>query len=144
MISSPSSLNKMSQLARYCRWASPANKLHSRWALLLCFASTSTEDEPKQGPSLPSPPPIRVAYTESAGRGVFATRRIEAGQLIHSAKPLLSHPSLSCAHSVCYFCLRKLKFTSGAQSQTQSVPFCSEECREQATVSPFNFILVLF
>ncbi|KAJ0805721.1 putative [histone H3]-lysine(4) N-trimethyltransferase [Helianthus annuus] len=38
-------------------------------------------------PSRPSPPSIQALLTESAGRGVFATRSIEPGQLIHTAKP---------------------------------------------------------
>ncbi|MFS8033464.1 putative [histone H3]-lysine(4) N-trimethyltransferase [Helianthus anomalus] len=46
-------------------------------------------------PSRPSPPSIQVLLTESAGRGVFATRSIEPGQLIHTAKPFVSHPSIS-------------------------------------------------
>ncbi|XP_058223280.1 uncharacterized protein LOC131332997 [Rhododendron vialii] len=32
--------------------------------------------------------PIRVPITESAGRGVFATRTIGAGELIHAANPM--------------------------------------------------------
>lgn len=99
------------------------------------FFSTSI-DEGRTGPTAtsvrPAPPPIRVALTESAGRGVFATRRIGAGELLHTAKPLVSHPSLSAVQRVCYFCLRKLGNTSA--DRLQSVSFCSEECREQAKV----------
>lgn len=40
------------------------------------------------------PPPIRVGFTEDAGRGVFATREIRTGDLIHTADPFLTHPSL--------------------------------------------------
>ncbi|GMH25574.1 hypothetical protein Nepgr_027417 [Nepenthes gracilis] len=76
------------------------------------------------------PPPIRVALTESAGRGVFATRRIGAGELIHTAKAFVSHPSISCINSVCYFCLRKLKPKDN--SQAPFAPFCSEDCWNQA------------
>lgn len=46
------------------------------------------------------PPPIRVSLTESAGRGVFATREIAAGELIHSATPVVVHPSLSLLDKV--------------------------------------------
>ncbi|CAN4075364.1 unnamed protein product [Withania somnifera] len=75
-----------------------------------------------------SPPPIQVRFTTSAGRGVFATRRISAGELIHTAKPILSHPSLSSLHSVCYFCLTNL------QHQPSNLPFCSDECRQQSKI----------
>ncbi|XP_021769770.1 histone-lysine N-methyltransferase ATXR4-like [Chenopodium quinoa] len=76
------------------------------------------------------PPPIRVDITESAGRGVFATRRIEAAELIHTAKPVISHPSLSKIDCVCYLCLKKLKFSN--DSQTRVDRFCSEECHQEA------------
>ncbi|GMN55962.1 hypothetical protein TIFTF001_025082 [Ficus carica] len=97
------------------------------------FFFTSIEEGrtgPTATPVRPAPPPIRVALTESAGRSVFATRRIGAGELLHTAKPLVSHPSLSAVQRVCYFCLRKLGNTSA--NPLQSVSFCSEECREQA------------
>ncbi|KAK9153353.1 hypothetical protein Sjap_000833 [Stephania japonica] len=96
----------------------------TRW-----FSATTTSDypspSPSPSPSPPLPPPIRVALTESAGRGVFATRRIGAGDLLHTAEPLVAHPSLSLRHSVCYFCLRNLK------SETNS-GFCSDECIDQS------------
>jgi hypothetical protein len=46
------------------------------------------------------PPPIRVDLTESAGRGVFATRPVPAGELLHSAEPLVCHPSPTLLHEV--------------------------------------------
>ena len=46
------------------------------------------------------PPPIRVDLAESAGRGVFATRPVPAGELLHSAQPLVCHPSPSLLHEV--------------------------------------------
>ena len=46
------------------------------------------------------PRPIRVDLTESAGRGVFATRPVPAGELLHSAQPLVCHPSPSLLHEV--------------------------------------------
>ncbi|KAG6640764.1 hypothetical protein CIPAW_09G026300 [Carya illinoinensis] len=91
------------------------------------FFTSSTANK-SEDPVRPEPPPIRVSLTESAGRGVFATRRIGAGDLIHTARPLVAHPLLSTTHSVCYFCLRKLKATS----QTQAIQFCSNECEEQS------------
>ncbi|XP_057984083.1 histone-lysine N-methyltransferase ATXR4 isoform X2 [Malania oleifera] len=118
-------------LGRYSRWISTFSRLNSqKKSLFACFFfTTGTEPTRPQ----PSPPPIRVSFTESAGRGVFATRRIGAGDLIHTAKPLVSHPSLSAVHGVCYFCLKKLPNTS-SDSQPQCVQFCSQECREQSTV----------
>lgn len=79
-----------------------------------------------------NPPPIRVGITESAGRGVFATRRIESAELIHTAKPVISHPLLSKIDSVCYLCLRRL---NPNDSHIRVEPFCSQECQHQAKVS---------
>nr|GMC95478.1 histone-lysine N-methyltransferase ATXR4 isoform X1 [Ipomoea batatas] len=93
------------------------------------FTTTTSGSQPTR---LASPPPIQVGFTEFSGRGVFATRRIGAGELIHTAKPIVSHPSLSSLHSVCYFCLRKLRNQN--QSPAQNVSFCSEQCREQSRV----------
>ncbi|GAB4846592.1 hypothetical protein Ancab_039805 [Ancistrocladus abbreviatus] len=81
----------------------------------------------------PGPPPIRVALTESAGRGVFATRRIGPGELIHTARPLVSHPTITKIDSVCYLCLRKLKPRDDLQAQY--APFCSEECWKQSKIA---------
>ncbi|KAL8129815.1 hypothetical protein V2J09_018970 [Rumex salicifolius] len=88
--------------------------------------SASPESEPR-----PGPPPIRVAVTESAGRGIFATRKIGANEFIHTAKPFISHPTFSNIHFVCYFCLRRLK-QSTEELQAQCQRFCSDLCREQA------------
>lgn len=52
-------------------------------------------------------------------------RRIGAGELIHTDKPILSHPSLSSIDSVCYFCLKNV---------ASNVPFCSDECRQQSKI----------
>ncbi|OAY80873.1 Histone-lysine N-methyltransferase ATXR4 [Ananas comosus] len=95
-------------------------------------------------PTRPGPPPIRVALTESAGRGVFATRAIGAGELVHSAKPLVAHPSPSHLRKVCYYCLRK----KGSEvslisdeiagedlgSNPTSYYFCSESCVERSKI----------
>ncbi|WOK92442.1 histone-lysine N-methyltransferase ATXR4 [Canna indica] len=90
------------------------------------------------------PPPIRVSLTESAGRCVFATRGIAAGDLIHSAKPLVTHPSASLLDEVCYYCLRRLQKEASSvdasalgeneSSSTSTCYFCSESCREQSKV----------
>ncbi|KAG2549173.1 histone-lysine N-methyltransferase ATXR4-like [Panicum virgatum] len=76
------------------------------------------------------PPPIRVDLTESAGRGVFATRPVPAGELLHSAQPLVCHPSPSLLHEVCYSCLRR-KPAEGRVSGG-GYYFCSDACREHA------------
>ncbi|CAM8897351.1 unnamed protein product [Rhodiola kirilowii] len=92
---------------------------------LSLFSSTARADRNRhQAPDRVGPPPIQVLLTESAGRGVFATRRIGAGELIHTAKPFVTHPTSSAIDSVCYFCLRKIGSKGGS--------FCSESCREQA------------
>uniref|UniRef100_A0A0D9XJL7 SET domain-containing protein n=1 Tax=Leersia perrieri TaxID=77586 RepID=A0A0D9XJL7_9ORYZ len=80
------------------------------------------------------PPPIRVALTESSGRGVFATRPIAAGELLHSAQPLVSHPSRSLLHEVCYSCLRRRNGGSGGDGDDSSGScyFCGDACREHA------------
>lgn len=123
-----------SGLARTSRWVSRSKTLlHFQTKLILTSFSTDTGTADKNNdPGRPGPPPIRVLLTESAGRGVFATRRIGAGELIHTAKPVVAHPSLSKIHSVCYFCLRNLKTI--CQGQTQAVQFCNEECKEKSKV----------
>lgn len=127
-------------LVRYSRWASRLKTLNSQTKPLLSFSSSSSFSSAttadNENPGRPGPPPIRVALTESFGRGVFATRKIETGELIHTAKPVLSHPSLSTIHKVCYCCLRKLKTTDS--SQAQRVSFCSDECQRQAKVGNSN------
>ncbi|KAK7278793.1 hypothetical protein RJT34_23829 [Clitoria ternatea] len=69
-----------------------------------------------------SPPPIRVALTDYAGRAVFATRPIAAGDTIHTAKPAVCHPA---TNTVCYSCLATLP-----NSQPQRLPFCSQLCHQ--------------
>ncbi|KAJ0982273.1 hypothetical protein J5N97_010528 [Dioscorea zingiberensis] len=86
------------------------------------------------------PPPIQVSLTESAGRGVFATRRIGAGELIHTAEPLVTHPAPSGrdAPHVCYYCLRLLGKRDGVLVATAPNGglwyFCGDVCRERAKV----------
>ncbi|KAK9688760.1 hypothetical protein RND81_09G009300 [Saponaria officinalis] len=84
-------------------------------------------------PSRLGPPPIRVGFTESAGRGVFSTRRIGAGELIHTDNPVVSHPFLGKNDVVCYLCLRRLKPRNCFEHDHGEIePFCSEECREKS------------
>ncbi|KDP21902.1 hypothetical protein JCGZ_03040 [Jatropha curcas] len=120
----------MSPLVRYSRWFSRYRNLKFENKQLITFSSSATNPE-NEKLHRPGPPPIRVDLTESAGRGVFATRRIGAGDLIHTAKPIVSHPSLSTISNVCYFCLNKLALT---EFKGQSAAFCSQECKENAKV----------
>ncbi|XP_077226890.1 histone-lysine N-methyltransferase ATXR4-like [Tasmannia lanceolata] len=123
----------MSWSISFSRWSS-LKKLqnptrNNPLLLLLLFSSSST--------STALPPPIRVSLTESAGRGTFATRKIGTGELIHTAKPLLTHPSLSLLHQVCYLCLKRLgmKASEACLSSPHVDPtshFCSEECRDNS------------
>ncbi|MBA0713263.1 hypothetical protein Golax_012305 [Gossypium laxum] len=122
-------------LSCYRRWPSRFSTPYSH-NLLVLFSSTATTITPPNGNESPSsgpaPPPIRVALTESTGRAVFATRRIGAGDTIHTAKPIVSHPSLSAITTVCYFCLKKINAVTASQSQ--GVYFCSENCKESSKV----------
>lgn len=87
-------------------------------------------------------PPIRVAITLDAGRGVFATRNINEGEIIHTAEPLITHPSLQNLSKACFFCLKRLACqlstkdgvhmeTSTCQNELQ-VKFCSQNCSDSA------------
>ncbi|KAG0558058.1 hypothetical protein KC19_10G001400 [Ceratodon purpureus] len=85
--------------------------------------------------------PIRVGHTANAGRGVFAVRDIDLGELIHTADPVVAHPSLASLHKACYFCLkgirRSVSYTESAvaASATEGSPtFCSSTCEESAQV----------
>ncbi|KAL3341523.1 hypothetical protein AABB24_025861 [Solanum stoloniferum] len=99
--------------------------LRRRKALLSIYSRSNRYANESKPRGLTSAPPIEVGFTESAGRGVFATRRIGAGELIHTDKPILSHPSLSSLDSVCYFCLKNV---------ASNLPFCCDECRQQSKV----------
>ncbi|KAL8459790.1 hypothetical protein ACS0TY_031638 [Phlomoides rotata] len=90
-------------------------------------SAVATASEPKP-PYIP--PPIGVASTKHAGRAVFALRKIEAGELIHSAKPIVCHPYPSSVHKVCYFCLRRLPNKDNTSGE--SVSFCSQICEEES------------
>ncbi|XP_020687468.2 histone-lysine N-methyltransferase ATXR4 [Dendrobium catenatum] len=99
---------------------------------LFCTSSMSAEAVGARAGS-----PIKVSLTDSAGRGVFTTRNIGSGELIHTAKPLVTHPSLALSDQVCCYCLKKLDkdgssgiFSSLKGEDGTSYCFCSEECRD--------------
>uniref|UniRef100_A0A7N0RGD5 SET domain-containing protein n=1 Tax=Kalanchoe fedtschenkoi TaxID=63787 RepID=A0A7N0RGD5_KALFE len=112
--------------ARKCRLALALNQAQK----LPLFSSAASADASQQpSPPRAGPPPIQVSLTESAGRGVFATRRIGAGELIHTAKPFITHPSSSALDRVCYLCLRKMAIRANSAAGGS---FCSEACTLQA------------
>ncbi|KAL0346321.1 UNVERIFIED_CONTAM: Histone-lysine N-methyltransferase ATXR4 [Sesamum radiatum] len=121
----------MSRLPRYTFWSLQFRKLHSSHIATLSFPSSFSTSTPRS----PATPPIHVGLTEYAGRGVFASRRISAGELIHTAQPIVSHPSLSSLHTVCYFCLRKLPSSAPSLEAPQTVSFCSTQCEQQSKAS---------
>lgn len=112
------------------------NKLHKLPAALSSFSTTTPNyNTTDQQTNRPLPPPIQVSVTESAGRGVLATRSIGAGDLIHTAKPLITHPSVSQLSDVCYFCLKRLHSGGGSiqvNARYQTIHFCSEDCIQQS------------
>ncbi|XP_022151457.1 LOW QUALITY PROTEIN: histone-lysine N-methyltransferase ATXR4 [Momordica charantia] len=126
-----------SSLVRYSRWISRFKFPYSQNNLFPSpppFSSTTTAGLHNADSVTPGgPPPIRVSLTDSAGRGVFATRKIGAGELIHTAKPLVAHPTLSAVHRVCNFCLGKLR-NANAKSEAHRGSFCGEECERHSKV----------
>ncbi|CAN7037390.1 hypothetical protein IGI04_004446 [Brassica rapa subsp. trilocularis] len=120
----------MSRLAlgRYSRYLSRLKPLpHLNHPLPFSSSAASSQDG---AACHTGPPPIRVGLTESAGRAVFATRRIGSGDLIHTAKPVLTCPSLLSLDSVCYLCLKKLM--GSAKFRDRGVFYCSQECQDNA------------
>ncbi|TYK25375.1 histone-lysine N-methyltransferase ATXR4 isoform X1 [Cucumis melo var. makuwa] len=122
-------------LLRFGRWISrfkfPYSQANPFSSLSPFSSSAGLRDADSAAPG--GPPPIRVSLTDSVGRGVFATRKIGAGELIHTAKPLVAHPSPSSIHYVCYFCLRKLERNANVDSDARA-SFCSEECEQHSKV----------
>lgn len=117
-------------LGRYSRYLSRLKPLAPP-----LFSSSAVSN--RSGDCQTGPPPIRVGLTESAGRAVFATRRIGSGDLIHTAKPVLACPSFVLLDSVCYLCLKKLM--GSAKFEDRGVSYCSQECQENAKVVLFFF-----
>lgn len=124
-----------SALGRYSRYFSRLKPLHN---LNKPFITPSLFSS-SPGSNQTGPPPIRVGLTETAGRAVFATRRIGAGDLIHTAKPVVACPSLLLFDSVCYLCLKKLMGSD--KFDDRGVSYCSQECQENAKVV---FLFIVF
>ena len=112
------------QRATYRRWECPRaqRRISTRWSGL----------------------PLVIAHTEASGRGVYAARRIPAGEVVHKAQPLVAHPTLENLDKVCYHCLARLP-TDDPMSQEGWVPthgggdgggsagyFCGKKCAQAA------------
>ncbi|KAL4198567.1 hypothetical protein AMTRI_Chr03g140810 [Amborella trichopoda] len=104
---------------------SPLNISRRQWLLMKDKRSLSfltrvlwfSTNQGQEGEAMaPLPPPIRVGFTENAGRGIFATRKISLGDLIHKAQPVVAHPSPAYLHKVCYFCLKCVGMRTSASS----------------------------
>ncbi|KAL1554556.1 histone-lysine N-methyltransferase ATXR4-like [Salvia divinorum] len=130
----------MSRLLRFSRQAFDLKTLHHRRAgappFLSSFSNSATESaaaasEPKPPPYVP--PLIGIQLTKHAGRGAFALQRIASGEVLHSARPILAHPSLSTINCVCYHCLRRLPKRGGTAEAYHTVSFCSEQCEQTST-----------
>ncbi|XP_024366271.1 histone-lysine N-methyltransferase ATXR4 [Physcomitrium patens] len=79
--------------------------------------------------------PIRVGHTLDAGRGVYAIRNIAHGELIHTADPVVAHPSIASLDKACYFCLKGLKrsVSYGRLPASEGSPtYCDRTCEESA------------
>jgi hypothetical protein len=53
--------------------------------------------------------PVFVGQTETSGRGLYASRAIASGEVIHAAVPIVAHPTLRNLKTRCYHCLRELR-----------------------------------
>ena len=53
--------------------------------------------------------PVFVGQTETSGRGLYASRAIASGEVIHAAVPIVAHPTLRNLKTHCYHCLRELR-----------------------------------
>jgi hypothetical protein len=111
-----------------------------------CFASSlglSTSATPNLD-AMVQGLPVVIGQTEASGRGVYAARRIPAGEVVHKAQPLVAHPTLDNLDKVCYHCLARLP-TDDPMSQEGWVPthgggdgggsagyFCGKKCAQAA------------
>lgn len=80
--------------------------------------------------------PIRVGYTAKAGRGVFAIIDIADGELIHTADPVVAHPSIQSVHKVFFHIIPQNILTNGCLSKcTLGARFCFKSLEEQPVSS---------
>ena len=59
--------------------------------------------------------PVFVGQTETSGRGLYASRAIASGEVIHAAVPIVAHPTLRNLKTHCYHCLRELRARARAR-----------------------------
>ena len=132
-------------------WVSPSPRHASprSWSSVdrpTCYASSlgmSTSATPNLN-AMVQGLPLVIAHTEASGRGVYAARRIPAGEVVHKAQPLVAHPTLENLDKVCYHCLARLP-TDDPMSQEGWVPthgggdgggsagyFCGKKCAQAA------------
>ncbi|KAH6781197.1 Rossmann-fold superfamily protein [Perilla frutescens var. hirtella] len=79
-----------------------------------------------------TPPPVGVAPTKNVGRAAFALQNLAAGEVLHSAKPVVAHPYLSMMNCVCNYCLRRLPKRDSGAEPSPTVSFCSELCEQSS------------
>lgn len=78
------------------------------------------------------------------GRGLFAARDLEYGEILFSEQPYLCSPALSKRKQVCYHCLKVLGQADGLASRTavtqgaRGKAFCSESCLSAAQHSYYQ------
>lgn len=85
--------------------------------------------------------PVFVGQTPTSGRGLYANRAITAGELIHTATPVVAHPTLGNLKTSCYHCLAPLsarrkqewvRTHAGGDGGGASGHFCGTTCAETA------------
>jgi SET and MYND domain-containing protein len=85
--------------------------------------------------------PVFVGQTETSGRGLYASRAIASGELIHAASPIVAHPTLRNLKTHCYHCLRELRARpraewvathGGGDGGGMAGHFCGRACAQAA------------
>lgn len=85
--------------------------------------------------------PVFVGQTETSGRGLYASRAIASGEVIHAAVPIVAHPTLRNLKTHCYHCLRELRARAradwvathgGGDGGGVAGHFCGHACAQAA------------
>jgi len=85
--------------------------------------------------------PVFVGQTETSGRGLYASRAIASGEVIHAAVPIVAHPTLRNLKTRCYHCLRELRARAradwvathgGGDGGGVAGHFCGRACAQAA------------